>query len=525
MFVGNLSHQVSNKVLTATFQEFCDQSIKDDMKVRVVLDASNRQSKGYGFVSFPVRRAAELALICMQEFELYGRVIQLGWGQEENNVSATSLPTPYSSPLSLAPSATVSSIQPSSVSLVHLSSATVDLIQPSDVCITPSLSAGSHVASPTPNKAALATVRELVKALPALRRVPSAQAFATNGNEQLEAPTAKKLKTGHKISDTLFPGRRKDSKSETLLAKKSRWDQETRIRAAHSDFGRESRALGDSYWSLDNKTTSADIAGELQLQVTQAETRESQPELEGNPRDSLSLSKLNENTNLGDFCPVEVSCYGVCTGESQNESKSSANTKEHAMTVDDKAASDELKVKTSFVAAVGKPVNESGLEHTSTTCHPPSVRSNDQEPSTSEARKEQDVPVAKKLQWVTREQKVELLKLVCTRLRAVGVTGHVGVFGLHYEADNRRLYVVCAKHVTEAELVGHFAQFGAAEVKLNRDPKGASKGCAFVHYVNPSDATTALRNSHGQVLGGLPLKVMIAEPKSRTGSKKSTRNT
>ena len=70
------------------------------------------------------------------------------------------------------------------------------------------------------------------------------------------------------------------------------------------------------------------------------------------------------------------------------------------------------------------------------------------------------------------------LKLVCTRLRAIGVTGHVGVFGLHYDADNSRLYVVCAKHVTEAELLEHFVQFGAVEVKLNRDPMGASKVCS-----------------------------------------------
>ena len=64
---------------------------------------------------------------------------------------------------------------------------------------------------------------------------------------------------------------------------------------------------------------------------------------------------------------------------------------------------------------------------------------------------------------------------MCHRLRAAGVAGHVGVFGLHYEADNSRLYVVCDKHVTEAELLEHFSKFGAAEVKLNRDSQGASK--------------------------------------------------
>lgn len=57
--------------------------------------------------------------------------------------------------------------------------------------------------------------------------------------------------------------------------------------------------------------------------------------------------------------------------------------------------------------------------------------------------------------------------------------GHIGVFGLHYEADNSRLYVVCAKHVTESQLVNEFSVFGAAQVKLNIDSNGLSKVCLF----------------------------------------------
>ena len=53
------------------------------------------------------------------------------------------------------------------------------------------------------------------------------------------------------------------------------------------------------------------------------------------------------------------------------------------------------------------------------------------------------------------------------------------MFGLHYEADNSRLYVVCAKHVTESQLVNEFSVFGAAQVKLNIDFNGLSKVYIF----------------------------------------------
>ena len=49
------------------------------------------------------------------------------------------------------------------------------------------------------------------------------------------------------------------------------------------------------------------------------------------------------------------------------------------------------------------------------------------------------------------------------------------MFGVHYEADNSRLYVVCAKHVTESQLLDEFAAFGTAQVKLNNDASGFSK--------------------------------------------------
>ena len=67
------------------------------------------------------------------------------------------------------------------------------------------------------------------------------------------------------------------------------------------------------------------------------------------------------------------------------------------------------------------------------------------------------------------------LKSVCSKLREVGVRGHLGVFGVYYKADNSRLYVVCSKQVPESQLQNEFGAFGVAEVKLNKDVNGFSK--------------------------------------------------
>ena len=67
------------------------------------------------------------------------------------------------------------------------------------------------------------------------------------------------------------------------------------------------------------------------------------------------------------------------------------------------------------------------------------------------------------------------IKSVCSKLRSCGVQGHLGVFGVHYETDNSRLYIVCTKHLTEAQLLNEFKVFGTAEVKLITNVKGFSK--------------------------------------------------
>ena len=197
---------------------------------------------------------------------------------------------------------------------------------------------------------------------------------------------------------------------EAVPKKKSRWDQETR-RAARFDFSADNRAVGDNHWTLDNKVTAADITGELELQVTRTETKEDIPKLEAIPEDSLSLSNENESTNFGVFCLVEVPCDVDRKGESQDKKGTAAYPKEHAMAVDDNAESDaERKVEVSLVATAGKPSNKDRVENTSATCQFSSaISSEDLVASESKAGKAQDVRVAKKLQWVTMKQKVELV--------------------------------------------------------------------------------------------------------------------
>ena len=67
------------------------------------------------------------------------------------------------------------------------------------------------------------------------------------------------------------------------------------------------------------------------------------------------------------------------------------------------------------------------------------------------------------------------IKSVCSKLRSCGVQGHLGVFGVHYETDNSRLYIVCTKHLTEAQLLNEFKVFGTVEVKLITYVNGFSK--------------------------------------------------
>ncbi|KAJ7357810.1 hypothetical protein OS493_022620 [Desmophyllum pertusum] len=284
VFVGGLDHGVRSEMLHAAFEAF---SLKEEdqaqIKAHVVMDVARNQSKGYGFVKFPCRRSAELAMICMQEFEIYGRAMQLGWGQENRE---------------------------------------------------------------------------------------------------------------ERLLDT------EDSRECTIDQQQHRKESSTKMSA---------KTKGD----IVSDTVYSDAGDHV-------------------PKPSLKR------------------CASGWDQEAPNNS--------------------------------------------------------DQNPRRA-------------IQWLTHDQKVALVKSVCSNLRSCGVRGHLGVFGVHYEADNSRVYVVCAKHVTQTQLLDEFKVFGTAEVKLNNDVNGFSKGCAFVQYTDSTCAERAIKQLHGKVVGGMPMKVMVAEPKVRKGSR------
>ncbi|EDV29885.1 uncharacterized protein TRIADDRAFT_52757 [Trichoplax adhaerens] len=112
------------------------------------------------------------------------------------------------------------------------------------------------------------------------------------------------------------------------------------------------------------------------------------------------------------------------------------------------------------------------------------------------------------LVWLTKQQ----LKLVCKELRNTGVTGHIGVFGMYYEPDNRRLYVRYSVNVNMATLMLIFAKYGSAKVKANEKKQGRATGSAFVQYDNAESALKAMNELNGEEVGGLPLQLAIAEP-------------
>jgi len=71
------------------------------------------------------------------------------------------------------------------------------------------------------------------------------------------------------------------------------------------------------------------------------------------------------------------------------------------------------------------------------------------------------------------------------------------VFGVHYESDNSRLYVVCAKHVTQTQLLDEFKVFGTAVVKLNCDVNGFSK-VGVICFLQPNLTAFLLSFLHSQ---------------------------
>jgi len=74
--------------------------------------------------------------------------------------------------------------------------------------------------------------------------------------------------------------------------------------------------------------------------------------------------------------------------------------------------------------------------------------------------------------------------------------------------DENRIYVVCSKYVSEGALRSTFALHGEVnEVKLLRDGRGNSRGCAFVTFRDRAGAECAVQACNGTELRGRALKV------------------
>ncbi|KAI1725735.1 RNA recognition motif domain-containing protein [Ditylenchus destructor] len=75
VFVGNLSPDVDNQTLRAAFSFFGYVS-----EVRVIREPTTANSKGYGFVTYPSRQSAELAIAYMNGQHIGQRAIRTNWG-------------------------------------------------------------------------------------------------------------------------------------------------------------------------------------------------------------------------------------------------------------------------------------------------------------------------------------------------------------------------------------------------------------------------------------------------------------
>jgi len=88
--------------------------------------------------------------------------------------------------------------------------------------------------------------------------------------------------------------------------------------------------------------------------------------------------------------------------------------------------------------------------------------------------------------------------------------------------DENRIYVVCSKYVSEGALRSTFALHGEVnEVKLLRDGRGNSRGCAFVTFRDRAGAECAVQACNGTELRGRALKVMMADRHRDTTSRTS----
>lgn len=83
LFVGDLSPEVNDQILTKAFQVFG--SLSD---CRVMWDMNTGKSRGYGFLAFRDRTDAEQAIAAMNGEYLGSRAIRCNWANQKNNGAA-----------------------------------------------------------------------------------------------------------------------------------------------------------------------------------------------------------------------------------------------------------------------------------------------------------------------------------------------------------------------------------------------------------------------------------------------------
>ena len=72
IFVGNLSHDVSEEELRLAFSDFGQVS-----KVTILKDKFSGEPRGFGFVEMPAKAEAEAAIKGMNQTELKGRALNV----------------------------------------------------------------------------------------------------------------------------------------------------------------------------------------------------------------------------------------------------------------------------------------------------------------------------------------------------------------------------------------------------------------------------------------------------------------
>jgi RNA recognition motif-containing protein len=82
IFVGNLSHDVSEEELRSAFSDFGQVS-----KVTILKDKFTGESRGFGFVEMPAKAEAEAAIKGMNQKELKGRALNVNEARPQTDRS------------------------------------------------------------------------------------------------------------------------------------------------------------------------------------------------------------------------------------------------------------------------------------------------------------------------------------------------------------------------------------------------------------------------------------------------------